>query len=87
MLWQLLEYRLDEHEWRLFLAAAFYGAGITENWAMMAFFPVFLMMIIWLRKLEFFNVNFLLRMTLCGLAGLLLFLLLPLVVKFRGPIR
>ena len=84
ILWQLLEYRLDEREGRLFVAAALYGAGITENWAMVAFFPVFLMVIIWLRKMDFFKVNFLLRMTLCGLAGLLLLLLLPLTVKLSG---
>ncbi len=84
ILWQLLEYRLDEQEWRLFLAAAIYGASITDNWAMVAFIPVFLMMLIWLRKLDFFNVNFLLRMTLFGLGGLLLFLLLPLVAKLSG---
>ncbi len=84
ILWQLLEYRVDEREGRLFAAAALYGAGITENWAMVAFFPVFLMMLIWLRKLIFFNLNFLLRMMVCGLAGLLLYLLLPLTVKFSG---
>ena len=84
ILWQLLEYRLDEREGRLFVAAALYGAGITENWAMVAFFPVFLMVVIWLRKMDFFKVNFLLRMTLCGLAGLLLLLLLPLTVKLSG---
>src|ERR1017187_4725401 len=84
ILWQLLEYRLDEREGRLFVAAVLYGAGITENWAMVAFFPVFLMVVIWLRKTDFFFVNFLLRMTLCGLAGLLLLLLLPLTVKLSG---
>lgn len=84
ILWQLLEYRLDEQEWRLFTAAAVYGAGITENWAMLAFFPVFVMMLIWLRKLDFFKLNFLLRMTGCGLAGLLLFFLLPLAAKLSG---
>jgi len=84
ILWQLLEYRLDEREGRLFAAAVIYGAGITENWAMTAYFPVFLMVIIWLRKLDFFNPGFLLRMIVCGLAGMLLFFLLPLTVKFSG---
>ena len=82
ILWQLLEYRLDEREGRLLVAAVLYGAGITENWAMVAFFPLFLMTIIWLRKLDFFNLGFLLRMIGCGLAGLLLFLLLPLLARF-----
>jgi tetratricopeptide (TPR) repeat protein len=84
ILWQLLEYRLDEREGRLFLAAVLYGAGITDNWALVAFFPVFVMAVIWLRKLDFFNVNFLVRMSLCGLAGLLLLLLLPLLNQLSG---
>jgi len=45
---------------------------------------VFIAAIIWLRKLEFFNVRFLLRMALCGLAGMLFFLVLPLAMKFSG---
>jgi tetratricopeptide (TPR) repeat protein len=84
ILWQLLEYRLDEWEARLFLAAFMYGAGLTENWAMVGFFPVFVMMIVWLRKLDFFDVHFLLRLVIWGLAGLLLLFLLPLHAKFSA---
>jgi len=84
VVWQLLEYRLDEKETRLFTVALVYGAGFTENWALVAFFPVFLAVLIWLRKLEFFNAGFLVRMALCGLAGMLFFLLLPLLVRFSG---
>ncbi len=42
IIWLLLEYRLDERHGRLLLAALVYGAGITENWAMVGFFPVFI---------------------------------------------
>ena len=84
ILWQLLEYRLDEREWRLYLAAIIYGAGLTENWAMTAFFPLFIVAIIWLRKLDFFNPGFLLRMALGGLAGMLFYFLLPLTIKLSG---
>ena len=84
ILWQLLEYRLDERESRLFLVAAVYGAGITENWAMVAFFPVFVMVVIWLRKLDFFNPGFLIRMILFGLAGMIFLFVLPLKVKLFG---
>ncbi len=79
IVWQLLEYRLDEHEGRLFVAAALYGAGMAENWAMVPLFPLFLAAVIWLRKLDFFNLTFLFRMLFCGLGGMLLYLLLPLV--------
>ena len=82
--WQLLEYRMDEKEWRLMVAALIYGAGITESWMFIAFFPVFLAAIIWLKKLEFFNLRLLVRLVLCGLAGLLFFFLLPLTTKFNS---
>lgn len=84
ILWQLLEYRLDEYEGRLLLAAFLYGAALTEDPAMVGFFPLFLMMIIWLRKLDFFNLNFIIGMTLSGLAGMLFFLVLPLTAKLSG---
>lgn len=86
ILWQLLEYRLDEHEGRLYFVAVLYGMGLAENWALLAFFPVFLVMLIWLRKLSFFEGQFLGRMVLGGLAGFLVLLLLvvPLVAKFSG---
>ncbi len=84
ILWQLLEYRLDEAPARLFALAFIYGVGIVENWAFVGYFPLFLAAIIWLRKMEFFNVQFLGRMVLWGFLGLLFFLCLPLGIKLFG---
>ena len=84
IVWQLLEFRLDERMGRLYLATLIYGAGLTENWALVGFIPVFVLAILWLRGLEFFNFRFLVRMTLCALAGMLVFLLLPIVGKVSG---
>jgi tetratricopeptide (TPR) repeat protein len=84
IVWLLLEFRLDERLGRLQLAALIYGAGLTNNWALIGFLPVFVVAIIWLRGLEFFNLRFLVRMGLCALAGMLFFLLLPIVGKFSG---
>ena len=70
IIWLLLEYRLDERPGRLTLAALVYGAGMTDNWALIGFLPVFIAAIIWLKGWEFFSLRFLSRMTLCGLAGL-----------------
>ena len=88
VIWLLLEYRLDEREWRLFLAAVVYGAGMANNWAMVGFFPVFIAAIIWIRGFSFFNLRFLRRMVLCGLAGLSFLLLLPLlaVISAKLPV-
>jgi tetratricopeptide (TPR) repeat protein len=79
VIWSLLEYRLDEREWRLYLAAFIYGAGMAEDWAMVGFFLMFIGALIWIRGLSFFNPRFLGRMALCGLAGMLFYLLLPLL--------
>ncbi len=79
VIWSLLEYRLDEREWRLYVAAFVYAAGMADDWGMTGFFPLFLVAIVWLRGFGFFNGRFLGRMLLCGLAGLLFCLLLPLL--------
>ena len=84
VVWLLLEFRLDERMGRLYLAAAIYGAGLTNNWALIGFLPVFVAAILWLRGLEFFNLRFLFRMTLGAIAGMLFFLLLPLLGKMSG---
>lgn len=72
-----LEYRLDEKESRLYRTAVVYGLAITNNPAMIAFFPVFVGALVWTRKLQFFKLRFLGRMALGGLAGLSFYLLLP----------
>ncbi len=84
IVWLLAEFRLDERMGRLYLAAVIYGAGLTENWALVGFLPVFLTAILWLRGLEFFSLWFLSRMTLGALAGMVFFLVLPAVGKFSG---
>ena len=80
----LLEFRLDQKESRLLRASLVFGAAMANNWAMVGFFPLFVVALIWLRGLEFFNVRFLVRMFLFGLAGLSLYLLLPLVQSIAG---
>jgi tetratricopeptide (TPR) repeat protein len=86
VIWLLLEYRLDEREWRLFLASFVYGAGMADNWAMVGFFPMFITAIIWIRGFSFFNLRFLKRMALCGLVGMTLYLLLPLLALISGKL-
>jgi len=75
----LLEYRVDEDNRWLYTLALVYGLGITNNFAMIAFFPALLVTLVWIKGLRFFRFDFLARMFLFGLAGLSLYLLLPLV--------
>jgi tetratricopeptide (TPR) repeat protein len=87
VIWSLLEYRLDEREGRLYLAAFAYAAGMTNDWAMVCFFPVFIAALIWIRGLAgFVNPRFFERMALCGLAGISFYLLLPFAVAISGKV-
>ncbi len=81
----LLEYRLDGRESWLSKLALVYGLGVTNNWAMIGFFPAVLAALVWIMGLNFFRYRFLVRTTLLGLAGLLLYLLLPLVQMWSDP--
>ena len=80
----LLEFRLDEKEGRLYLAALVFGAGMANNLAMIGFFPLFIIALVWTRKIAFFNLKFLTRMALCGLAGLAFYLVLPSIATASG---
>lgn len=74
----LLLYRLDGKESRLSMFALVYGLGITNNFAMIGFFPAFLVALIWIKGRAIFNWRLLLKLVGFGLAGLSLYLLLPL---------
>lgn len=73
----LLEYRLDNNERWLGKFAFVYGLSIPNNYAMIGFFPVFLVALVWIKLASFFHWRFILRMLLLGSAGLLLYFLLP----------
>ena len=75
----LLEHRADKEGGWLERAALVWGLGMAENWVMLVTLPIFVAAVIALRGLFFFRANFLLRMTLRGLAGFSIYLLLPLV--------
>ncbi|HEY3861426.1 MAG TPA: tetratricopeptide repeat protein [Verrucomicrobiae bacterium] len=74
----IAEFRISHKDSWLFMSALAYGLGTTNNWALMGYFPIYLFAIFRSRGLiGFFNVRFLLKMLLCGLAGLTLYLLVP----------
>jgi tetratricopeptide (TPR) repeat protein len=77
----LLEYRIDDREARLYRAAFVFGVGMSSNPAMIGFFPLFIVALVWSRQLAFFNLRFLGKMGLYGFAGLLFFLLLPVIAS------
>lgn len=73
----LLEYRVDPRESWLTRMSFVYGLGITNNFAMIGFFPAVLIAVLWIRGWSFFDFNFLARMFVFGLLGLSLYLVLP----------
>ena len=73
----LLEFRIDERESWLLRAALVFGVAMTKNWAMIGFFPVFVVALVWIKGLGFFNLRFLGRMSCAALAGLSLYFVLP----------
>src|SRR5262249_27858966 len=75
----LLEFRMTERQSWLTRAALVYGVAIPNNFAMIGFFPLFLLALVWLKGLSFFNLGFLGRMALFGSIGLFSYLLLPFV--------
>lgn len=74
----LLEYRISGRESWLFRAAFVYAAGMTDTWVLIALLPALVVALVWMRGLGFFHLRFLARLFLCSLAGLLLYLYLPL---------
>ena len=74
----LLEFRISRSERRLNLLAVVYGLGVANNWALIGFFPCFLLALIWIKRKEFFQWRFGLRMTGWAPLGLLLYGLIPL---------
>jgi tetratricopeptide (TPR) repeat protein len=80
----LMEYRVDKRESWLFRAAVIYAAAATDSWIFVALSPFFLVSIIWIMGLGFFQLRFISRLFLCFLLGLLLYLYLPLLVVRSG---
>ncbi|MCL5096673.1 MAG: tetratricopeptide repeat protein [Candidatus Omnitrophica bacterium] len=75
----LLQFRLEQRESWLTRLSFVYGLAVTNNWAMIGFFPAFLIATIWIKGWSFFRGRFMLRMIGFGVLGLLLYLLLPFV--------
>jgi tetratricopeptide (TPR) repeat protein len=80
----LLRYRFGQNDRWLMLMAFVYGLGASDNWALIGFFPLFLIALIWIKGVGFFNARFIGGMLVCGGTGLLLYLLIPILGVMRG---
>jgi tetratricopeptide (TPR) repeat protein len=77
-IWLLLEYRIQPNQRWLKAAAFVWGLGLAENWAMQITFPLFVIAVIWLCGLAFFDKKFILRMLSLGFAGFSVYAIIPL---------
>jgi tetratricopeptide (TPR) repeat protein len=84
LIWCLLEFRHSRREDWLNRFALLYGIGMANNWALIGFFPFFLVSLIWIKGEEFFNWSFIRRMSFRSAIGLLLYLLAPAVSAMAG---
>lgn len=73
----LLEYRIGERGGWLYRAAFVFALGMTNNLAMVALAPCFLISLVWIKGLAIFRWDFLSRLALCALVGLLFYFFLP----------
>lgn len=77
--WSLLEYRLDPRGGRLMFMAFIYGLGCANNVAMIAFFPGFVGATVWIAGRRLLENLLVVKLIFCGAAGLLLYLVQPLM--------
>jgi len=81
----LLEYRFSQKDRWLMISASVYSLGAANNWALLGFFPLYMIVVLCLKGIRgYFNQRFLTRMLVCGLAGLPLYLLIPNLGSGRG---
>ncbi len=81
----ILEYRLTQNDKWLLASALVYGLGASSNWALLGFFPLYILAVLMVKGLfGFINPRFLARMFLLGLAGLALYLLMPILGSLHG---
>ena len=80
----LLEYRIDHKAQWLTRAVLVYAIGITNNWGMIGFLPLFGVALLWTARMRLFQDGLPLKLALNGLAGLSLYLLMPLAAVLTG---
>ena len=80
----LLEYRISHKTRWLTRAVLVYAMGITNNWGMVGFLPLFCVALLWTARMQLFREGLPLKLALNALVGLSLYLLLPVVAVLSG---
>ena len=80
----LLEYRIGHKTRWLTRAVLVYAMGITNNWGMVGFLPLFCVALLWTVRMQLFREDLPLKLALNALVGLSLYLLLPVAALLSG---
>jgi tetratricopeptide (TPR) repeat protein len=72
----LLEYRISQKESWITKFVFVYGLGMTNNWALLGYLPFFLVALIWIKGISFFNLRFLAKCIGFGLLGMIPYLIM-----------
>lgn len=83
-IYSFLRFRVLQEDRYLAYLAFLFGAAAANDWGVISFCPFFFVAILWAKGIAFFDANFLIRTTLAGLAGTLLYLIPPIVLKTTG---
>lgn len=79
-----LRFRILQQDGYLAALAFLAAAGAANDWGLVGFCPLFLVAVIWAKGIPFFDAGFLIRTSLAGLAGLLLYLIQPAALLWSG---
>lgn len=82
----VLEFRLDPQDQWLYRGSLAFALGMTDNWLMVGYLPAFIAAVIWVKGYgNCLNLPFALRMMATALAGLGLYLLVPILLVITMP--
>jgi tetratricopeptide (TPR) repeat protein len=82
----IFEFRWGREEKWLYRAALAFAVGMTDNWWLLGYLPVFVAGVIWAKGFSpFLEVRFLIRMTTWAAAGLSLYLIVPTLLVLTAP--
>lgn len=79
-IWLLQEYNVRRVPRWLDAAVIVWGLGMAQNWLMLLALPLFVIAIIWLEGVGFFQWKFVLRLAGLGLAGFSIYAVLPFAI-------
>lgn len=80
----LMEFRRSHEDRWLYRMALVYGMAIPNSYALIGYFPLFFVATVWIAGTRVFRFSFMMRAMGLGIAGLMLYILVPVVELAKG---